>query len=152
MRNDILKTLPTFSCINRHSHSVVSVQTQAVKSHKNFVLFKYNFRVNTKHILDKYSSSFKPRTWNCMFTPRLNKLVSKRPVTVVCIYSVEIHVFVHEHVTWILSSPMLSSCESSSLIWIPGNLSCSNDCSKRLSWWSVKAVLRRLLRWASPGN
>ena len=149
MRNDILKTLPTLSCINRHSRSVVSARTQAVKSHKNCNLFKYSFCVKDRNMLDKYSSFFQ---YVKLVTPRLNKLVSKRPVTFVCIYADEIHIFVHKHLTWILSSPMLSSCASSSLIWIPGNLSCSNDCSKRSSWWSVKAVLRRLLRWASPGN
>ena len=57
-----------------------------------------------------------------------------------------------KHLTWILSSPMLSSLASSSRIWIPGNLSCSNDSSKRSSCSLEKAVLRRLLRSASPRN
>ena len=36
---------------------VVSIQTQAVKFHKNFVHFKYSLRVNKKNILGEYLRS-----------------------------------------------------------------------------------------------
>ena len=39
---------------------VVSIGTQAVKLHKNFVHFKYSLRVNKKNILSEYSSFLKP--------------------------------------------------------------------------------------------
>ena len=39
------------------SIQVVSIQTQAVKLHKNFVHFKYSFRVNKKNIWGEYLRS-----------------------------------------------------------------------------------------------
>ena len=36
---------------------VVSIQTPAVKFHKNFVHFKYSLRVNKKNILSEYLRS-----------------------------------------------------------------------------------------------
>ena len=39
---------------------VVSMGTQAVKLHKNFVHFNYSLSVNKKNILNEYSSFFKP--------------------------------------------------------------------------------------------
>ena len=47
--------------------------TQAVKLHKNFVLFKYSRRVNKKHILDEYLRSLNQARG-------MNKFVSKRPI------------------------------------------------------------------------
>lgn len=69
-----------------------------------------------------------------------------------CIIPGKTKTAVRKHLTWILSSPMPSSLASSSRIWNPGNLSCSNDSSKRSSCSVVKAVLRRLLRRAFPKN
>ena len=39
---------------------VVSMGTQAVKLHKNFVHFNHSLSVNKKNILSEYSSFFKP--------------------------------------------------------------------------------------------
>ena len=39
------------------SKPFVSIQTQAVKFHKNFVYFKYSLRVNKKNILGEYLRS-----------------------------------------------------------------------------------------------
>ena len=57
-------------------YKVVSIITQAVRMHKNFVHFKYGLRVNNKNILGEYSSFFKRMAWNC--SSRLSKLVSKQ--------------------------------------------------------------------------
>ena len=46
------------------------------------------------------------------------------------------------HLTCILSSPMLSSLPRSSRIWIPGNFSFSKESSNRCSCSSVNAVRR----------
>ena len=54
------------------------------------------------------------------------------------------------HLTWILSSPMLSSSARSSRIWMPGNFSVSKESSNRFSCSSVNAVRRRLCRDLSP--
>ena len=49
----------------RHTHPslerkpVISIRTQAVRMHKNFVHFKYGLRVNNKNILGEFSSFFK---------------------------------------------------------------------------------------------
>ena len=52
--------------------------------------------------------------------------------------------------TWILSSPILSSSARSSRIWMPGNFSVSKESSNRFSCSSVNAVRRRLCRDLSP--
>ena len=53
-----------FRTIDGNRYKVVSMQTQAVKVHKNFVHFKYSLRVDEKNILGENSSFFKPSTWN----------------------------------------------------------------------------------------
>ena len=54
---------------------LVLIQTQELKLRKNFVQFKYSLCVSKKTILDEYCSYVE------LFTTRLIKLVSKRPVT-----------------------------------------------------------------------
>ena len=64
---------------------VVSIQTQAVKFHKNFVHFKYSLRVNKKNILGEYLRSLS-QVPGTIYTSNeqtvyRNNFVSKRPVT-----------------------------------------------------------------------
>ena len=51
---------------------VASWRTQAVKIHKNFDPFKYSLRVNNTKTWGKYSSIFKPRTWNYLHLDWIN--------------------------------------------------------------------------------
>ena len=51
---------------------VVSAPAQAVKFHKNLGHFKYSLWVNMKNILGKYSSFFRPSTWNYLHLDYIN--------------------------------------------------------------------------------
>ena len=59
---------------------VISIQTQAVKLHKNFVHFKYSLQVNKKSILGEYLHSLS-QVCGTIYTSWMNKLVSKRLVS-----------------------------------------------------------------------
>ena len=56
---------------------VVSIQTQAVKLHEHFVHFKYSLRVNKRKPLGEYLRSVSQVRGTIIFTPQMNKLVSK---------------------------------------------------------------------------
>ena len=56
---------------------VVSIQTQAVKLREHFVHFKYSLRVNKQKPLGEYLRSLSQVRGTIIFTPQMNKLVSK---------------------------------------------------------------------------
>ena len=66
---------------------VVSAPTQAVKFHKNFDHFKYSLWVNMKNILGKYSSFFRPSTWNYLHLDYINSYRNNHKPLLRCIHA-----------------------------------------------------------------
>ena len=56
---------------------VVSIQTQAVKLREHFVHFKYSLRVKKQKPLGEYLRSLSQVGGTIIFTPQMDKLVSK---------------------------------------------------------------------------